>query len=192
LTLSAQVTLKVPSATGLDVNSIQSAIGGVEWQLHSRVLAPEEDASAAYLSFGPVFTAGTPPAFGWVAGEEKRIFSFKAEQGCLTGVALLANSDPFNQLPNSVSTNPGNQFTNIGWPSSNNYIGNYGHPVYCGTRPDERECRRSRGQVRSYDLRIQTLQNQIDKLERMRLQLEQMQDGLEGRKGYLIEQCDIE
>nr|HPQ97103.1 hypothetical protein [Thiolinea sp.] len=72
LTLSAQVTLKVPSATGLDVGTIQSAVAGVEWQLHSRVLAPEEDSSGAYLSFGPVFTAGTPPAFGWVAGEEKR------------------------------------------------------------------------------------------------------------------------
>nr|HPQ97744.1 hypothetical protein [Thiolinea sp.] len=69
--------------------------------------------------------------------------------------------------------------------------GNYGHPVYCGPRPDERECRRSKGMLHAYDLRIQTLQRQLDKLERQRLQLEQMQEGLEARKGYLVEQCDI-
>ncbi|MDD5395364.1 MAG: hypothetical protein PHE17_20260 [Thiothrix sp.] len=52
----------------------------------------------------------------------------------LTGqVPLMANSDPFNTAPNSANTNPGNQFTNLGWGavSENNYKGNYGVPVVC-------------------------------------------------------------
>jgi hypothetical protein len=34
-------------------------------------------------------------------------------------------------LPNSTSTNPGNDFSNIGWLSSNAYTGNYGGNVSC-------------------------------------------------------------
>jgi hypothetical protein len=45
----------------------------------------------------------------------------------------MGNNDVFNQLPNSVGTNPGNDFVNFGWSMSNAYTGNYGGNVTCGT-----------------------------------------------------------
>ncbi|MBU0654042.1 MAG: cadherin [Gammaproteobacteria bacterium] len=135
MALSAQVTLVAPHATGaahFGVGSIQSSVQGINWANHSRVDAPAENPAADYLSFGLFYTGGRPPAFGWAAGREKRIFSFKSPSGCIPGVALLGNSDPFSQLPNSVGTNPGNEFSNIGWLGGNAYTGNYGDSVTCG------------------------------------------------------------
>lgn len=138
MVLSSQVTLVVPHATGaasFGANSIQSSVAGLNWANNSRVNAPAENAKADYLSFGLFYTASRPPSFAWAVGQEKRIFSFKSPTGCVAGVALLDNSDPFSQLPNSVGTNPGNEFSNIGWIGGNAYVGNYGNSVACGATP---------------------------------------------------------
>lgn len=136
MVLSAQVSLVVPHGTDskrFTIDNINSAVKGINWANHSRVDAPIENAKADYLSFGLFYTGGRPPAFGWQAGKEKRIFSFTSPSGCIAGITLLDNSDPFSQLPNSVNTNPGNEFSNVGWLGGNAYTGNYGGAVTCST-----------------------------------------------------------
>jgi hypothetical protein len=132
--LSAQVTLVVPrgeNMPGFVLENIESNISGINWIEHSRVEQPEESQSADYISLGYFFTQGTPPSFNWVADKEKKVLSFESPNGCIDGAKLIDDQDPFNHLPNSVGTNPGNDFLNVGWLMSNAYIGNYGGPVSC-------------------------------------------------------------
>jgi hypothetical protein len=134
ISLTGQVTLKVPHDSGFKVTALNSAVEGSNWVEASRVDAPKEDAAHDYISFSFVGLQGSSARnYGWEAGKEQVIFSFQNEGGCLDGVALMANDDPFNAAPNSSNTNPGNQFTNLGWGavSENNYKGNYGDPVAC-------------------------------------------------------------
>lgn len=139
--LSAQITVVAPNTDGqqLDVNNIQSTIDGVTWASHSRVDGPIENPNADYISLGYFFNGTNPPQFNWVAGEEKKILSFDSESGCVAGVKLIDGQDPFNQLPNSAGTNPGNDFMNVGWLMSNAYVGNYGGTVSCGETPSNCE-----------------------------------------------------
>lgn len=135
MSLTSQVTLKMPHSSGssrFNVAAITSALSGITWTESSRVNAPTEDANADYLSF--TMNTSNPKAFQWQAGKELEVFSFANTGACLGGVALLDNAqDPFNTQPNSVNTNPGNQFTNLGWGASdaNDYAGNYGCPALC-------------------------------------------------------------
>lgn len=135
MSLTSQVTLKMPHASGSDsfkVTGITSAASGTNWSESSRVNAPTEDTSADYVSF--TLNVSDPKAFQWQAGKELEVFSFANGSSCLGPVTLLDNvNDPFNSLPNSKDTNPGNQFANLGWGSSdsNNYAGNYGCPAIC-------------------------------------------------------------
>ncbi|SDZ75259.1 hypothetical protein SAMN05660964_00136 [Thiothrix caldifontis] len=135
MSLGSQVTLKMPHASDNDrfkVTDIRSATEGIIWSDNSRVDAPLEDPSADYISF--TMTPNSPQAFQWQTGKELEIFSFANTGTCIGSVALLDNnSDPFNDLPNSTGTNPGNQFSNLGWgtASDNNYSGNYGCPTMC-------------------------------------------------------------
>jgi hypothetical protein len=78
-------------------------------------------------------THGKADGFDWQAGQEQQVISFSSAGSCFGEVSIMESSDPFNQQPNSVNTNPGNQFTNIGWGkvSENNYLGNYGKSVVC-------------------------------------------------------------
>ncbi|MEN9424625.1 MAG: hypothetical protein RL122_2008 [Pseudomonadota bacterium] len=138
MVLSSQVTLRVPHGidkTRFNIDTLTSAVTGIHWVNHSRVDAPVESPDADYLSFGLLYSGGKPPPFDWQAGKEKRIFSFKSAVGCVAGVTLIDNHDPFSQLPNSANTNPGNEFSNIGWLGGNSYTGNYGKPITCGNVP---------------------------------------------------------
>lgn len=135
MNLTSQVTLKMPHASGADsfkVSNITSALKGVTWTESSRVNAPKEDTSVDYLSF--TMNPSDAKAFPWQAGKELEVFSFANSGACLGPVALIDNAtDPFNALPNSTGTNPGNQFANLGWGTadSNNYAGNYGCAATC-------------------------------------------------------------
>lgn len=135
LSLTSQVTLKAPHATNtadsFKAANIQSAISGVTWSESSRINAPTEDATADYLSFTMNLT--NSQAFQWQKGQELEVFSFTNSGACLGSVSLMEESDPFNVQPNSMGTNPGNQYTNLGWGASdaNNYAGNYGCPAVC-------------------------------------------------------------
>lgn len=136
MSLTSQVTLKMPhtsdSAASFRVDDLQSGISGVIWSESSRVNAPPEDDAADYLSF--TMNVSNPRAFNWQAGQELEVFSFANTGKCIGPVTLLDNaSDPFNTDPNSAGTNPGNQFTSLGWGASdaNNHAGNYGCPAVC-------------------------------------------------------------
>lgn len=138
LSMTAQVTLRVPHATGdqkFTVSDIKTK-SGTNWSLSSEVYAPPEDKAVDYLSFN--FTPIDVRAFAFKAGVEQEAFSFKNTGPCLGSVALMNNdTDPFNQPPaapnNSAGTNPGNQFANAGWGATddNDYSGNYGTAANC-------------------------------------------------------------
>ena len=131
LLLSSQVTLVVPHrATPIELTNVKTTVTNATWMQHSRVNAPTENTSADYISIG-YFIGGSAPKFSWAANTEKRVFTFTSSQGCIAGLKLMENSDPFNQMPNSVGTNPGNEITNYGWGMSNAYTGNYGTAVTC-------------------------------------------------------------
>ncbi len=135
LSLDSQVTLKMPHAGGSNsfkATGITSTISGITWTESSRVNAPTEDTNADYLSF--TMNVSDTKAFPWQNSKELEVFSFSNSGSCLGPVVLLDNTqDPFNTLPNSKGTNPGNQFANLGWDSAdnNNYAGNYGCPAVC-------------------------------------------------------------
>jgi len=135
--LTGQVTIKVPHLEGenaFKATNISSNIDGIVWVETSRIDAPKEDSFYDYVSFS--FLASDSSAlrkFNWQAGEEKAVFSFENSKGCIEDVSLMANDDPFNVANNSANTNPGNQFTNLGWGgvSENNYRTNYGDKIVC-------------------------------------------------------------
>lgn len=132
LTLTAQVTIKVPHGTAAErflVANEQSPLAGVEWSQTSRIDAPAEDPAADYLSFTVDFTGGDHRLYQWAAGQEIKVFSFVNQGGCVVGgaIQLLPPDDPFTQLPNSASANPGNQITILGLEADNAYSGNYGN-----------------------------------------------------------------
>jgi hypothetical protein len=134
MSLTGQVTLKVPHDASFQVANLKSNIEGVTWVEASRVDAPKEDAQADYISFSFVGLQGASSRnYGWEKDKEQVIFSFENKTGCVSGAAVMANDDAFNAMPNSANTNPGNQFTNLGWGSvnENHYKGNYGEAIKC-------------------------------------------------------------
>lgn len=134
ISLTGQVTLRVPHAANFQAGTVTSTVTGSDWIEASRVNAPVENANYDYISFSFVGLRGNSAHnYQWKANEEKVIFSFKASNGCVNGVELMPVDDPFNVTNNSVNTNPGNQFTNLGWGSvsENNYKGNYGSAISC-------------------------------------------------------------
>lgn len=134
ISLTGQVTIKAPHDSNFKVTNLTSTVEGSNWVEASRVDAPKEDTKSDYISFSFVGLQGDSARnFDWEAGKEKLVFSFQNEGGCVDGVALMANDDPFNAAQNSANTNPGNQFTNLGWGavSENHYTGNYGEAIKC-------------------------------------------------------------
>jgi hypothetical protein len=134
ISLTGQVTLKTPHDSSFKVTGMTSTVEGSNWVEASRVDAPKEDAAHDYISFSFVGSQGASARnYAWETGKEQVIFSFQNESGCVDGVSLMANDDAFNSVPNSANTNPGNQFTNLGWGSvsENHYAGNYGEAITC-------------------------------------------------------------
>ena len=134
ISLTGQVTIKTPHDSGFKVTGLTSAVEGSNWVEASRVDAPKEDAKSDYISFSFVGLQGASARnYNWEAGKEQVVFSFQNEGGCVDGVSLMANDDAFNAAPNSANTNPGNQFTNLGWGavSDNHYAGNDGAAITC-------------------------------------------------------------
>ncbi|MGB0846372.1 MAG: IPTL-CTERM sorting domain-containing protein [Thiolinea sp.] len=138
LTLSAQITLRVPHATGTDkfvvsgMTSMHSP--GASWSASSKVEAPPEDTAVDYISFTP--TISNSQAFGLQAGVEQEIFNFQNGGACLGVVEIMDNkTDPFNQpegaTDNSAGTNPGNEFSSIAWAGANDFLGTYGSSADC-------------------------------------------------------------
>ncbi|WML87080.1 cadherin [Thiothrix subterranea] len=134
ISLTGQVTIKAPHDSGFAVTGLTSAVEGANWVEASRVDAPKEDAKSDYISFSFVGLQGASARnYKWEAGKEQVVFSFQNADGCVDGVSLMAKDDAFNTAPNSANTNPGNQFTNLGWGSvsDNHYAGNEGEAISC-------------------------------------------------------------
>ena len=139
LTLTSQVTVKVPHSGGADrfaVSNVQSAVAGTEWAQSSRVDAPSEDSRADYLSFTVNFTDGNHRAYQWAEGQEIKLFTFTNGGACLGAVSLMGNGDSFARSGNSANTNPGNQIDVLGIDRNNAYVGNYGDAANCSTGGD--------------------------------------------------------
>jgi hypothetical protein len=142
LTLTAQVTLKVPHTTGADrflVAGMVSNVAGTEWTESSRIDAPIEDINADYISFTLAFPNGNHQAIAWQAHEEIKLFSFVNAGTCQGAVGLLSNGDPFTSdivagRINSANTNPGNQIDVLNLGEGNLYNGNYGSTADCANR----------------------------------------------------------
>ncbi|MEN9502651.1 MAG: hypothetical protein RI964_1936 [Pseudomonadota bacterium] len=190
IVLSSQVTLVVPHMMGksrFDVTKINSAINNITWANHSRVDAPSENPKADYLSFGLFYKGSKPPAFAWEANKEKRIFSFTSNNGCISGITLISNSDPFNQLPNSVDTNPGNEFSNIGWIGGNMFTGNYGSSITCGVtgKPPVTTCEKSIEKLANLNKEIGVISTLLTKMS-VSTQRDNMQKKVEELRGLLL------
>ena len=126
-TLTGQVTIQVPTGSDFNVAGLVNHTPGATWGPDSRTNAPAANPTKDYLSFT---LSGSGP-FAWQAGQELEVFSFTAEN-CPTDDAvrlMAANDTTFAGL----SDNHGNQFTNLGWGSTqdNNYSGNYGTDADC-------------------------------------------------------------
>ncbi len=134
MSLTGQITFKVPHAAQFKAVNVVAGIEGAEWIEASRVDAPVEDKASDYISFSFIGAqGGSAQGYQWQEGEEKLIFSFASEKGCVDGVSIMADNDPFNTPSNSEHTNPGNQFTNLGWGAvgENNFKGVYGDAPKC-------------------------------------------------------------
>ncbi len=136
LTYSAQVTIKVPHAESPDqfvAQNITSTNENLSWSNSSKARAPIESSAHDYLSFtAKIFTP--PNTFSWVAGEELEVFSFSNGGACLGPVEIMDNdTDPFNVIPNSRGTNPGNEFSSSSWGADegNDFLGRYGVAADC-------------------------------------------------------------
>ncbi len=139
--MTGQLTIRVPHGTGADQfapNDIRSLVAGAQWALSSRSNAPIEDPDVDYISL--TLSASNTGAFNWEANKEIEVFDFRNGGNCLGPVALVDNdTDPFvapvmSGGNNSANTNPGNQFSNLGWSDysgENNYLGNYGDSANC-------------------------------------------------------------
>ena len=128
-TLTAQVTIKVPHVAGTGAFTPTNLLPYTStlWTVDSVVRAPAEASGADYLSFGVGFPTNNLGAFGWQAGVERRVFSFTNGGVCSGAVTLMANNDPFNTLPNSLGTNPGNaiEVVALGTNPGNDYLSDY-------------------------------------------------------------------
>src|SRR5205085_782203 len=120
-------------ASSFTPTNLVATIPGTSWQIGARVDAPTEAPTADYLSFSLSLPTGNHGAFNWQAGQEVLVFSFQNSGSCAGPVSLMADNDPFNTLPNSANTSPGNQIDVIGLGSDpgNDYLDIYGTAADC-------------------------------------------------------------
>lgn len=140
-TLTAQITIKVPHGTGADRFQPQPEpsaanyvgdIAGPTWTIGSRTDGPTEDGTADYISWDLNIGADAS-VYNWTAGQEVLAFRLTNAGNCLGALALMADGDAFNTLPNSANTNPGNEIAlnEINFGVTNAYIGTYGGAANC-------------------------------------------------------------
>ncbi|MBI5913852.1 MAG: hypothetical protein HY842_00615 [Bacteroidetes bacterium] len=102
---SGQVTLVAPP--GSQFGNLKSFSG--IWEQNAYVGTPKENPEKDYISFGLV-TADPPMEFR--ADEETLFFTFSSKsEDCPEELYLMPNDDPFNKMPNSVNSNPGNDIS---------------------------------------------------------------------------------
>ena len=135
MSTTGQVTIVVPHISGANTFTpvaLKSTIANTMWADNSRADAPKENPNSDYISFSLSYAKAD--AFAWKATEEKEVFSFANSSTCPGPIVIMNNdTDPFNKIPNSLNTNPGNHFTNLGWGDSgdNNFLRTYGYAADC-------------------------------------------------------------
>ncbi len=107
ITGSGQVTIHFDK--GLTFTNFTSHAG--TWQVNATVTAPNEAPEKVYVSVG--FITDNPKII-YHPEYETLLFSFKLSGAGQGQPKLLQNgTDPFDQLPNSLNTNPGNELSAI-------------------------------------------------------------------------------
>jgi pSer/pThr/pTyr-binding forkhead associated (FHA) protein len=102
---SGQVTLVAPPQ--MQFNNLKSFSG--TWVQNSYVGTPIENPNKDYISFG---LEQADPPMQFRAGEETLLFTFSSKEGeCPDELYLMSNDDPFNVMPNSKNSNPGNDIS---------------------------------------------------------------------------------
>lgn len=133
---SGQVTLVAPPNT--QFNSLKSFSG--TWVQNAYVATPKENPDMDYISFG-LETADPPMPFR--AGEETLLFTFASKTGdCPDELYLMPNDDPFNALPNSMNSNPGQDVSIL--DPGNEKTMYYFSKIYA---PDAWDCRTGKAPV---------------------------------------------
>lgn len=112
ITGSAQVTVVAPM--DFQWSNLQSH--GGTWTQNSGMENPIENPGFQYWSFGLVIDN---PQIQYVSGEETLLFTFEKNGPCPDTMYIIDNeTDPFAQLPNSIFSNPGNEFSVIDFGTS--------------------------------------------------------------------------
>mgnify|MGYP001303743967 CR=1 FL=1 len=127
ITGTGQITIVAPSNFTYTNFTNVSGI----WSANATVTSPVENPTKRYISIGLTLDDG----IDYVSGQETMLFKLKRTSACGPEVYLIADNDPFAQLPNSAGTNPGNDLSVIdigraGLPSYF-YSKNYGSAPGC-------------------------------------------------------------
>lgn len=136
ITGSGQVTIKYPS--GLTFSNLTALAGN--WLQNAMVAGPAEAPNKVYVSIG--FLVDNPQII-YQPDTETLLFTFKLNGTASGEPELIVNGvDPFDHLPNSVSSNPGNELTIIDFGVQPlglyTYSGNYsGDAVACDETPQD-------------------------------------------------------
>lgn len=121
---TAQVSIKAP-ILGFEIGEINSLAKGVEWELNSKIVAPNEAKDFQYLSF-TLKTAGAPIPL--IEQTLTPLFTFINKEGeCPGDVSLVDNQTDSFLPPNSRNANIGNQITPFAYANARNknaYAGN--------------------------------------------------------------------
>ncbi len=105
ITGTAQVTVVMPK--NYPWTGLQNVSG--TWAANAYVDGPMENPTKSYVSFGLL---NDSPHINYVAGQETLLFKFKRTTACPDSIYIIKNAtDPFSQLPNSVNSNPNNEFS---------------------------------------------------------------------------------
>jgi len=119
---AGQITILVQHG---DANKVINRVNNIgSWQLSARQESPIEAPNIDYLTFG-LTNGGRQP---FKNGQEMLLFTFQSET-CLDTLGIIQNeTDPFLVLPNSMRSNPGNNFDVVFLDNLElrpNKIGNY-------------------------------------------------------------------
>jgi hypothetical protein len=126
ITGSGQVTIVAPSS----IDSLRLTSVNGTWQQNARVLNPIEKPGRNYLSVGFV---SDNPKIVYSEGQETLLFTFKKIGDCPDTLYLIDNgNDPFDVLPNSANSNPGNDLSVVDFGNNQyyNYSDNYAYSAW--------------------------------------------------------------
>jgi hypothetical protein len=136
ITGSGQITFKFPA--GSTVSNLISHSG--TWSQNATVVNPNEAYGFTYVSMG--FLVDNPQIM-YYNDTETLLFSFKLNGNTTGEPELIKNGmDPFDDLPNSVNSNPGNELTVLDFGVQPmglyTYSGNYeGNASNCEAEPQD-------------------------------------------------------